>query len=254
VSAGFAYFRKAGERYLPATARAALKALGSDLLPPEPFLFLGTSVRPLDEEPVTLEEIERVLARNDLDVETNLLLMRVFRRLLTSTDPEVTLFAAESINRIEGRYTDRIELLKRRWKGRRDKGALRDLAATLYHLAQLYPPAIRSFYLREAFDCIKQLRAHRGLTGGDVRLLVRILLDLGLSGQALGVLKQLKREGDPAILLLEAEVEFQRRNLPRVRELCLQLQAGRASAGADASGADALGEETRRALDLWTGA
>jgi hypothetical protein len=244
VSDGFSYFRRTGERYLPATARAALRALGSDLLPPEPFLFLGTSVRPLDEEPVALEELERILARKNLDVETNLLLMRVFRRLLASTDPEIALFAAESINRIEGRYTDRIDELKSRWEEGGEKGALRDLAAAYYHLAQLYPPSIRSFYLHEAFDCIKRLRADRGLTRRDARLLVRILLDLGLSGQALAVLKRLDHREDPSFLLLEAEVEFQRRNLPRVRELCIRLRAAQ----------EMLGEEVRRAVDIWTGA
>jgi len=240
---------------MPVTARAALRALENDLLPPEAFVFLGTSVRPLDEEPVSLEEIERILAREDLDLQVNLLLMRVLRRLLGSADPEVALFAAESINRIESRYTDRIESLKRR--GPRpdtarpeaaqdtapdqDPQALRGLASAYYHLAQIYPATIRSFYLREAFGCIKQLRTRKALRREDVSLLVRILLDLRLPGQALGVLKRVRYGTDPGFLLLEAEVEFQRRNLPRVGEICRQLAGQR----------HRLGAEALRVLELW---
>ena len=244
MSAGFDYFRRGGDRYVPATARAALKALESDLLPPEAVLFLGTSVRPLNEEPVSLEEIERVLAREDLDLDTNLLLIRVFRRLLASPDPEVALFAAESINRIESRYTDRIESLKGQWTEGGNVEALKQLSLAYYQLAQIYPPAIRSFYLHEAFDCIKKLQARKAFQRKDVRLLVRVLLDLQLPGQALGVLKQLPFGDDPSFLLLEAEVEFQLRNLPRVRELCEKLQRRR----------DHLEESARRVLELWTGA
>ena len=232
----FDYFRRAEDRYVPFTARAALRAMESDLLPPEAFLFLGTSVRPLDEEPVSLPEIERVLSREDLDLDTNLLLMRVLRRLLANADPEVALFAAESINRIESRYTDRIEAL-------RERAEMRGLAEAYYQLAQIYPPAIRSFYLREAFSCIRRLQAAKALRRGDVRLLVRILLDLRLPGQALGVLRRLKARADREFLLLEAEVEFQSRNLPRVREICLQL----------AEGGEPVDEKVARILDLWKG-
>jgi tetratricopeptide (TPR) repeat protein len=243
VSAGFDYFRRAGDHYIPSTARTALKALESNLVPPESVLFLGTSVLPLDEDPISLAEIERVLAREDLNLDTNLLLMRVFRLLLASPNPEITLFAAESINRIESRYTDRIESLKARWTEGGDIEALKQLSLAYYQLAQICPPAIRNFYLHEAFDCIKKLQARKALQRRHVRLLVRILLDLRLPGQALGVLKQLPLGEDPRFLLLEAEVEFQLRNLPRVRELCLQLRQRQ----------EHLEESVRRVLELWTG-
>ena len=72
---------------------------------------------------------------------------------------------------------------------------------------------------------------------------VRILLDLRLPGQALGVLRRLKARADREFLLLEAEVEFQSRNLPRVREICLQL----------AEGGEPVDEKVARILDLWKG-
>ena len=71
---------------------------------------------------------------------------------------------------------------------------------------------------------------------------MRILLDLRLPGQALGVLKQLRTGEDPVFLLLEAEVQFQLKNLPRVRELCQTLGRQR----------ERLDESSRRVLDLWT--
>ena len=124
------------------------------------------------------------------------------------------------------------------------EAARRGLAETYYQLAQIYPAAIRSFYLREAFGCIKELQKARALRRSDVRLLVRILLDLRLPGQALGILRRLKGPEEPRFLLLEAEVEFQRRNLPRVREICLRI----AEQGAP------VDDKAARVLDLWKGA
>ena len=94
---GFEYFRSTEPRFIPKTSSAALKALFSQLLPEEAFIYLGTSAQSLDEEPVDLEALERMLSRSHLDLETNRMLRHILNRLVKSSDPETALFAAESI-------------------------------------------------------------------------------------------------------------------------------------------------------------
>ncbi len=88
---GYDYFRKSVQRFRPRTPATAFKALEAQILPGEAFTHLGTSIRSIAEEPVDLEEIERVLAREDLDIDTNLLLVRVLERLVRNRDPETAL-------------------------------------------------------------------------------------------------------------------------------------------------------------------
>jgi len=248
---GFDYFRKAGEGYRPLSSRAALKAVEEGLLPPEAFLFLGTSAKPLDDEPLDLGDIERILAREDLDLQTNRLLLRLFQKLLASQDPELALFAAESVNLIENRYNSRIAALRRELEQEGSPPveqalpALRELARLLYELAQLTPLALGRFYLREAYTALQRLNRSGGLRKQDGELLVRVLLALRLYDQAAGILRQLRRRLrrlDPALLLLEAEVQFYRRDFLRVRQLLQELRDPKAAP------ADEVGS---RLVDYW---
>ena len=115
---GFTYFKTVRESFIPKTPDAALKAMEAGLQPGEAFIYRGTSIKPLDDEPLDLDEIARVVEREDLDIQTNLLLMRIFEKLVKSQDAELALFAAESINAIENRYNSSIETLKKKWRGK----------------------------------------------------------------------------------------------------------------------------------------
>ena len=221
----FDYFHRSPEAYRPATANAAMRAAEVRLLPLEACVYLGTSLKPLDEEPVDLEAIERVLSRPNLDLDTNLLLIRILTKLLRNPDAEVALFAAESINVIETRYTKRIETLKAALKQRTDAEAMRRLAREYYELAQIHPGSIRNFYLREAFGYIKNLNKLKRLGKRDVVLMVRILLALGLTGQAERIIAQLPDRQDTAYLRLEMEVAFKRKDLTAIQQLADRLQA-----------------------------
>jgi hypothetical protein len=90
----FDYFRGATDAYQPRTVNAALRAAEAHLLPIEACVYLGTSIKPLDEEPIDLAAIDQVLSRPRLDLDTNLLLMRILSKLLRNFDVEVALFAA----------------------------------------------------------------------------------------------------------------------------------------------------------------
>ena len=223
----FDYFRRAADAYQPRTANAAMRAAAMNLLPIEACVYLGTSIKPLDEQPIDLDAIEQVLSRPQLDLATILLLMRILTKLLRNPDAEVALFAAESISSIETRYTKRIEALKASVQEKPNDKVLRSLARQYYELAQIHPGSIRNFYLREAFGYIKELNRLKRLGKEDVVLTVRILLALGLTDQAKRIIDQLADREHPSYLRLEMEVAFKRKDITEVQKLCDRLQSDR---------------------------
>jgi hypothetical protein len=220
----FDFFRRSAETYRPRTANAALRAAEANLLPIEACVHLGTSIKPLDEEPFDLDSIEQVLSRQQLDLDTNLLLMRILTRLLRNPDAEVALFAAESINMIETRYTKRIEELKASLEKKTEDRVLRSLAHQYYELAQIHPGSIRNFYLREAFGYVKTLNKLKRIARADVVLTIRILLALDLTDQAKRIIDQLSDRSDLSYLRLEMEVAFKSKDITAVQELCDRLK------------------------------
>lgn len=237
----FDYFRRSTESYHPWSAHAAMRAAEANLLPLEACVYLGTSTKPLNEEPIDLDDIEQILSRPHLDLETNLLLIRILTKLLRNPDAEVALFAAESITTIENRYTKRIEALKGKLKKEASVDVLRSLAQQYYELAQMHPGSIRNFYLREAYGYIKKLNKLKRLGRRDVVLLVRLLLALGLTDQAKRIIDQLADREDPSYLLLEAEVAFKRKDITGVQKLCDRLKTERQH----------LDEESQAFLSYW---
>jgi len=220
----FDFFRSATDAYRPRTANSALRAAEAHLLPIEACVYLGTSIRPLDEQPIDLDAIDQVLSRQQLDLDTNLLLIRILTKLLRDPDAEVALFAAESINMIENRYTTRIERLKASLQQQAEAKVLRALARQYYELAQIHPGSIRNFYLREAFGYVKTLNKLKQLGKRDVVLTVRILLALDLTDQAKRIIDQLSDRNDLTYLRLEMEVAFKRKDITAVQKLCDRLK------------------------------
>jgi hypothetical protein len=237
----FDYFRGGTEAYQPRTANTALRAAEAHLVPIEACVYLGTSIKPLDEEPIDLAAIDHVLSRQHLDLDTNLLLMRILSKLLRNPDAEVALFAAESINMIETRYTERIETLKASLQEKMDAEVLRSLARQYYELAQIHPGSIRNFYLREAFGYIKTLNKLKRLGKQDVVLTVRILLALDLTDQARRIIDQLADRVDLLYLRLELEVAFKRKDITAVQKLCDRIKPQW----------ERLDEESRAFLSYW---
>ena len=220
---GFDYFKKAGDSFKPQTPAAAFKAMQVENLPSEAFIYQSTSVKPLDEEPFDLNEIDRILTREDLDGQTNLLLMRIFEKLVKNPDSETALFAAEGINAIEGRYNDRIEALKKELEKKKDLSLLSRLAEAFLELSQFYRTVIKNFYLKEAYSYLTEIERIGHLSKKDICLLIKVLLDLKLYDQAKGIIDSHAEKNDPNFILLEAEIEFRRCNFLRVQQLCAGL-------------------------------
>lgn len=240
---GFEYFRQRREGFTPRTPAAALRAMGLGVLPEESFVYLSTSQKPLDEEPFDLEEIERVLARKDLDLETNILLKEILEKLVSAGEQETSLFGAEGINLLEARYIDRIEELRRAMKEETGKSSdavahlMRATARCYFELALLHGKtrSIKTFYLKEAYTHFRDsLRASSKMAHGELDLLVKVLVELGMYDHAARILSgvrepQGRKPGaascapDPEILLLRAEVAFHRRDFSEVVRTCRQL-------------------------------
>ncbi|WP_455383419.1 hypothetical protein [Salinispira pacifica] len=239
----FGYFRDRTRRYAPKTAHAALRGVESGFSPPEAYVFMATSVKPLGEEPVDLDAIEQTLGRGTQGVKTDLLLMRTLERLLHSPEQEVALFAAESINLIEGRYGTRIEKLKERSKEQTQEADLGELARLCQELATLYLPgsSLRAFYLHEAYSWLRELEQRGWMTGEARSRMVRVLLALGLYDQARAELESFGVGRNTEALLLEAQIEFERRNYAQVTNVCRTLASKR----------ETLSEEERQCVDYW---
>jgi len=241
--AGFDYFRSFHERYQPRTALSALKALGEELIEQEAYIHLGVSIRPVDDEPVDLGEIERILSRDDLDLETNMLLVKILEKLVKDKDPERALFAAESINLIENRYNRRIEELKSSFKKTGDLSFLSRLANQFFELSQVYTGSIRNFYLKEAYSHLVRISRIKRITKEDNALATRVLLELKQYGQAASILEKVAEREEYIFIMLEAELEFRRRNFYQVIHQCARLFEFE----------EALDEGAKSILDYWLG-
>jgi hypothetical protein len=240
---GFELFftRRAG--FTPRTPAAALKAVGAGNLPAEYFIYASTSAKPLDEEPFDLDEIERVLARPDMNLATSILLKRVLSKLIGSREQEVALFGAEGINALEGRFLARIEGLKSRIPPKGGRRLRRRLAREFYELAELHAGAesVRSFYLRAAYQSLRAASRRKKILRSELVLATDILIALRQYAGATHLLQRVHAADDPGVLLLSARVAFHRGDYVRVSECCRRLEAA----------AGSLGANERRAVSFW---
>ncbi len=216
---GFDFFRKTRELYRPKTPAAALQAYETGFNPIEMFIFKSGSTRPLDEEPFDIEAIERLLSRKDLDLKANSILIGIFEKLIYSKDQEIALFAAESINIIENRYNNRIEVLKEQ----EDDASL---GAVFFELAMINKSrvSIKKFYFKEAYSHLNRIRGKRKLLKKELVLMVRILLELQLYRNAMDILERESSEKDVDYLFLKAEIAFSMKKYGLVFSLCREIR------------------------------
>ncbi len=226
----FDYFRLKERKFNPKTPASAIKAFEAEILPIEVFIYKATSIKPLDEEPYDLPGIERILAKKDLDIKTNLLIMRILKKLIRNNEPEIALFAAESINLIENRYNKKIENLKKNLENNRNLNILFNISNLYYELSLLNSEAtaIRNFYLREAYSYIKEVKLNEDTKFKIYKIYINILCDLKLYDQAIHILnnsagKEMK-ENKYKYLLLEAEISFRKKDFSRIFEISSELK------------------------------
>ena len=239
----FDYFRRSGDHYVPHTSTAAFRAAELEMLPIERYVFEATSVKSLTEEPFDVDGIEQQLSRENLDIETNLTLVRALTILLKSESQEIALFAAEGINLIEGRYNKRIEDLKAESGHETNPDSVRELARLYVELSQLYgrQSALRKFYLKEAYQWSSAIEGVGDIDVKSQQRTIRVLIQLGLLDQAASELDRHGKGMSAEFLMLEAEIEYERKNMEGVLAVCRAL----------APSFDALTEEQRLVVSYW---
>ena len=242
---GFSYIKKQRDFFSPKTPVSALRAVEQGVLPAEAFVYKASSVKPLYEEPFDREEIQRVLSRQDIDIETLLLIITILNRLILSRDSETALFAAESLNEIENRFTSRINKLRGRLKKEKSVLLYRELGLTCFDLARITTEnrTIRNFYLKEAFSNLYTVTRMEGREEEDHIYLVKICINLKLHAQAEQIISEIRNiyRDSEELKMLQAENEFYRKNFVRVIEIAREFSPGSLSAA------------EHRIIDFWRG-
>ncbi len=241
------FFLNAGTFILPRTPAGALKAFEANFAPIEAFIFKSASTKPIDEEPYDLEEIDRILARPNLDFRTNVVLMGIFEKLIHSEDQEIALWAAESVNVIENRYNARTSALKKILEQEEGLGpTLSELGRIHYELALLNGKrrAIKEFYIDQSLATYRELLDLRPLEGKERNNYIRALMEVRDYASAKDLL-----EGDPSKnssddILLAAEIEYSQKNFEGAANILSQM----------VEFIDQLGEKETALFAYWMGA
>lgn len=146
--------------FVPRTQAQALKAYTEDIIGPEYYTYRAVNIHPLLEEPWDFQEIDRLLAKHDLDIETIQILVTIFDKMLQLPDKEQALFAAESINALEQRYLNQIIALKKRAETNIDAETIRAILQKYQLLAAINKnrPLLKTFYQKEAQHTFQQHR------------------------------------------------------------------------------------------------
>ncbi len=241
----YEYFRNRKDRFSPKTPTAALKAYQAGFLPISVFTCKSGSTKPLDEKPYDIEEIERLLSRENLGLETNIVLIEIFEDLIFSKDQEIALFAAESINIIENRYNKKIEELKQNKEQRESSEVSSKLGRLFFELAILNRErrSIKKFFLRESYQYFSDIRSNRKLLAEELNTLIRILLELKLYMNAADIIEREKSEESVEYLFLKAEIWFAMGNYTETRDICRRIQ----------DFPEALTDKEQMTIDYWLG-
>ncbi len=198
--------------FIPRTQAQALRCFSERILGPEFYINRAVNIHPIFEEPWDVQEIDRLLAKPDLDVETQVLLMSILERMVKLEDKELALFAAESITALEQRYLVRIQKAKKAFEAEKTVAALREIIDQYRTLGKLSfaRPVLKAFYLAEARRYHEQNRGLLKAVHPDYATYIRILLeaqDLEAAGKLIAAL--LKRyPDDPRLRYLAAEQAF----------------------------------------------
>jgi hypothetical protein len=222
---GFDYIRKGDSKLQPRTPRTALRAVEEGMLPIEAFIYRAGAIRPLFEEPWDLDEIQRMLSKPELGIESMKNLFAIFMRMTKSKDRELAQFGAESMIELENRVETAIEASKRRMTEEKSAEAFSACARLYCDRAAIcvQNPASERFYLKEAYYLLRETEKNFGLGKETLKLAIRILIDLGLFAQAKKLLAphgRLRGGACPSVEaagedfgIFAAEIAFHEKNL-----------------------------------------
>lgn len=212
--------------FVPRTQAQALRGFSEGLLNPEYYMYKAVNVHPILEEPWDLPEMDRLLAKPDLDLETASLLMAVFEKMIKHKDKELALFAAESINALERRHLSRLQALKEGLADDDGPGTARAVVEGYRAMARLFAerPVLRGFYLSEARRYAEAYSGRLADPELDLPARIDILVDMGEPRLAAEVLDRglAEHPGSLKLRFLSAKLAFITR---RYRDVAEELEA-----------------------------
>ncbi len=119
----FDFFRvsRAALSYAPRTQHGLRLAFQEDLIPIEYYLLKATSVQPLIEVVLDIDDLVNSFALEKLIENPSAVSMRIMRQLLKNRDPEIAMYAAEGLNAVESKFVESIQFLLAEFKAKRSR-------------------------------------------------------------------------------------------------------------------------------------
>lgn len=220
LEAGFDRFRKPRKRPPSRTPEAAILGLLEGEAEAEDLFEAVGRVRPLVSVPQDPADLDRALSRwSPGRGETAL--GAAFRGLLASDDQETALHAAESLSVMEVRYARDIE----KARSANDRSGRAALYAEMADLAGK-SGALRSFYLQESFNALRELSAEKKLGKKDILLAARIHSGLGKPRAAMKLIEKAlgAYRYDAALLEALADLAFRVRDYAALQAAVTKLR------------------------------
>jgi len=214
--------------FIPRTQAQALRGYAEGILNPEYYVYRAVNIHPIIEEPWDMNEMDRLLAKRDLDIDTASLLMTVFERMIKHKDKELALFAAESINALEQRYLTKVTALKKKLAEELAVDTLRKIISEYRTMARLFVtrPVLGPFYLSEARRYHEQHTDILIDPALDLAVYIETLLDardLEKAGSVLAVCLK-NNPGNQRLRYLSAKYAYLARRIRDVVRSLEQLQ------------------------------
>lgn len=225
------FFANKENLFAPKTPNSALKAVTTGALPKEYFIYISNflyspfetpgKLKTLSEEQEIkrLSELERILAKEELDLDVEVLLIYTLEKLGKHSNAEIALFAAESINSIENKYNKEIYNLKLLLEKNFDIEYIKKLILLYYQYGYINRSKedIRSFYYNEALNYFNILDEVQYINKNLLVIKIKLLNQLKRFEESRNLLKEYKDILPVDFrLLLSIEIEYEDRNFDKI--------------------------------------
>lgn len=224
---GFEYYRRGGYPPFPRSLSTALRSYQNGQSSLEPAVFRAGSVDSIFQEPLNVHLVLELLANSEVDHTVNHNLAAVLFSNLNNEDREVADFAAQALARLEERYYRRIHQAEKEYREATATEARLERAEDLCELyaafaeIQQFNAMLREYYFRKVIEIAGVVCDTTDSGCRDSSLLqlrIRALVGIGsLDAAELELRRSLLIEV-PAGLWLQAEIEFERRNVVATAE------------------------------------
>lgn len=230
----YSYFRLRDQWFIPRTPNVAITGIKKGLLPRESFISLSLflfspfgdpgklKLLSEKEELQRLHELERILSKKTMDPDLEVMLIYTLNKLVEHKNPEIALFAAESINSIDNRYNKRIFELKTKINNNVDCNDISEIIKLLFNYGFINKgkEEIQKYYYHEALDFYSLIDIESiSLSLQLIKIKILNALERFLESRVVVSRLSSGMVPDWQILLLRMEIEFEARNFNEILKL-----------------------------------